>query len=222
MNYIEKFKAYPLTYTLMAISIVVFIVGQLSGSLDEYLYINGVLDGHTVVVKGELYRLVTSTFLHSDGLHIVMNMLSLYIVGTMVEKLFSKIAYLSIYFITAFFGSYMSIYMHMNGQAIGASGAIFGLFGALAGFAFFHRNTMKAQFMAFMKDFGVILVINLVIGFVFPSIDVAAHIGGLVAGMVGGFMIAKYPKFIWLFVMLSMLLLLIINNYLASLYMLKF
>jgi len=222
MNYIEKFKAYPLTYTLMAISIVVFIVGQLSTSLDEYLYINGVLHGHTVVVKGELYRLVTSTFLHSDGLHIVMNMLSLYIVGTMVEKLFSKIAYLSIYFITAFFGSYMSIYMHMNGQAIGASGAIFGLFGALAGFVFFHRNTMKAQFMAFMKDFGVILVINLVIGFVFPSIDVAAHIGGLIAGMVGGFMIAKYPKFIWLFVMLSMLLLLIINNYLASLYMLKF
>lgn len=221
MNYIEKFKVYPLTYSLMALSIMVFILGELIPSVDEYLYYHGVLHGYSVVVKGEIYRLVTSTFLHSDGLHIVMNMLSLYIVGTMVEKIFSKIAYLTLYFMTAFFGAYVSIYMHMNGQAVGASGAIFGLFGALAGFAFVHRHTMKEQFIDFMKNFGVILLINLVIGFVFPSIDVAAHVGGLVAGMIGGFIVAKHPKLIGLFMVVSMVLLWMMNQYLYSLYLLS-
>jgi rhomboid protease GluP len=218
MNYFNKFKEYPLTYTLMAISIVVFILGQLSPALDEYLYTNGVLHGFSVVMRGELYRLFTSIFLHADAMHIVMNMLSLYIVGTMVEKLFSKSAYLGIYFVSALFGSFASIYMHLGGQGVGASGAIFGLFGALAGFAFVHRNTMRNQFISFMKNFGLILLINLVIGFVFPSIDVSAHVGGLVAGMVGGFVIAKNLKYLWSYLILSGLLLWVSYGYLTGLY----
>lgn len=218
MNYINKFKEYPLTYTLMAISIVMFLLGQLSDSLAEYLYLNGVLHGYSVVMRGELYRLFTSIFLHADAMHIVMNMLSLYIVGTMVEKLFSKSAYLGIYFTAALFGSFTSIYMHLGGQAVGASGAIFGLFGALAGFAFVHRMTMREEFIDFMKNFGLILLINLVIGFVFPSIDVSAHVGGLVAGMVGGFMIAKNPQYLWVYLAFSLLLLWLSYGYLSGLY----
>lgn len=218
MNYINKFKEYPLTYTLMAISIVMFLLAQLSDSLAEYLYLNGVLHGYSVVMRGELYRLFTSIFLHADAMHIVMNMLSLYIVGTMVEKLFSKSAYLGIYFTAALFGSFTSIYMHLGGQAVGASGAIFGLFGALAGFAFVHRMTMREEFIDFMKNFGLILLINLVIGFVFPSIDVSAHVGGLVAGMVGGFMIAKKPQYLWVYLAFSLLLLWLSYGYLSGLY----
>ena len=218
MNYFDKFKEHPLTYTLMAISIVMFILGQLSPSIDEYLYTNGVLHGYSVVMRGETYRLFTSLFLHADVMHIVMNMLSLYIVGTMVEKLFSKSAYLGIYFASALFGSFTSIYMHLGGQAVGASGAIFGLFGALAGFAFIHRVTMRNQFMAFMKNFGLILVINLVIGFVFPSIDVSAHVGGLVAGMIGGFIIAKNSKYLWAYLGASLLFLWLSYGYLIGLY----
>jgi rhomboid protease GluP len=218
MNYFNKFKEYPLTYTLMAISIVMFILGQISASWAEYFYINGVLHGYTVVMKGEVYRLFTSIFLHADAMHIVMNMLSLYIVGTMVEKIFSKSAYLGIYFASALFGSFTSIYMHLGGQAVGASGAIFGLFGALAGFAFVHRITMREQFIGFMKNFGVILIINLVIGFVFPSIDVSAHVGGLVAGIVGGFIIAKNPKYLGIYLVVSVLLFWISYTYLTGLY----
>lgn len=218
MNYFDKFKEYPLTYTLMAISIIMFILGQISSSMNEYLYINGVLHGYSVVMKGEWHRLFTSLFLHADVMHIAMNMLSLYMVGTMVEKLFSKSAYLGIYFVSALFGSFTSIYMHLGGQAVGASGAIFGLFGALAGFAFVHKDTMRHQFMAFMKNFGLILVINLVIGFVFPSIDVSAHVGGLVAGMAGGFVIAKNPKYLWAYLFSSMLLLWLADAYITGLY----
>jgi rhomboid protease GluP len=145
-------------------------------------------------------------------------MLSLYIVGTMVEKLFTKSAYLGIYFVSALFGSFASIYMHLGGQAVGASGAIFGLFGALAGFAFVHRNTMQNQFISFMKNFGVILLINLVIGFVFPSIDVSAHVGGLFAGIIGGFITAKNPKYLWSYLLISLLLLWVSYGYLEGLY----
>ena len=218
MNNLEKFKELPLTYSLMAVSILLFLISTISDALAETIFVAGALHGYSVVVKGELYRLVSSTFLHSGGMHIVMNMLSLYMVGKMVEKLFSKTAYLSIYFISAFFGAFFSIYMHLDGVAVGASGAIFGLFGALAGFVFVHKDTMGSQFKAFMKDFGIILLINLGIGFAFPSIDVSAHVGGLIAGIVGGFVIAKNFKFVWAYVAVSALLLVGFYNYISSLY----
>ena len=218
MNNLEKFKELPLTYSLMAVSILLFLISTINDTLAETIFVTGALHGYSVVVKGEIYRLVTSTFLHSGGMHIVMNMLSLYIVGKMVEKLFSKTAYLSLYFISAFFGAFLSIYMHLEGVAVGASGAIFGLFGALAGFVFVHKDRLGGQFKAFMKDFGIILLINLGIGFAFPNIDVSAHVGGLIAGMVGGFVIAKNPKFVWAYVAVSLLLLVGFYNYLASLY----
>ncbi len=217
-NNLEKFKDIPLTYSLMAVSILLFLISTISDDITEVLFMAGALDSHAVIVKGELYRLVTSTFLHSGGTHIIMNMLSLYIVGKMVEKLFSKVAYLSIYFISAFFGAFLSMYIHIGGFAVGASGAIFGLFGALAGFAFVHKDRMQEQFRAFMKDFGVLLFINLIIGFVFPNIDVSAHVGGLVAGMIGGFIIAKNPKFVWGYLVVSLMLLVLFYNYLVSLY----
>ena len=219
MNNLEKFKDIPLTYTLMAVSILLFLISTISDALAQTMFVTGALHGYSVVIKGELYRLVSSIFLHSGGMHIIMNMLSLYMVGKMVERLFSKTAYLSLYFISAFVGSFASIYMHLDGVAVGASGAIFGLFGALAGFVFVHKNRMGAQFKAFMKDFGIILLINLGIGFAVPSIDVSAHVGGLVAGVVGGFVIAKNPKFIWGYVVTSLLLLVVVYNYLASVYM---
>jgi rhomboid protease GluP len=218
MNYVNRFKAYPLTLTLMTISIVLFLLGQFSPALNEYLYMNGVLHGYSVIVKGEWYRLFTSIFLHADMMHIVMNMLSLYMVGTVVERIFSKSAYLGIYFVSALVGSFSSIYMHLGGLAVGASGAIFGLFGALAGFAFVHRVTMGEQFMSFIKDFGVILLINLVIGFVVPFIDVSAHVGGLIAGMVGGFMVAKNPKYLWAYLGVTLVLLWLSHGYLFGLY----
>ena len=218
MNNLEKFKELPLTYSLMAVSILLFLISSISDELAYKISVLGALAGPYVVAKGELYRLVTSTFLHSGGTHIVMNMLSLYVVGRMVEKLFSRVAYLSLYFISAFFGSFLSIYMHLDGVAVGASGAIFGLFGALAGFVFVHKDRLGEKFKAFMKDFGVLLLINLVIGFAFPNIDVSAHVGGLVAGIIGGFIIAKNPKFVWAYVAVSLFLLVIFYNYLASLY----
>ena len=218
MNYFEKYREFPLTYTLIVLNVLVFLLATVSPSLEEPLYVNGVLQGFYVVVRDEHYRLLTSIFMHSGGTHIVMNMLSLYMVGRMVERLFSKSAYLSLYFLTAFFGAYASIYMHLEGQAVGASGAIFGLFGALAGFVLVHRQRMQEQFMQFMKDFGIILLINLGIGIAFPSVDISAHVGGLLSGIIGGMLLAKSPKLLPVFIIVSFVLFYMIDQYIYTLY----
>ena len=77
---------------------------------------------------------------------------------------------------------------------------------------------MREQFVNFMKDFGIILVINVVLGLAVPNIDMSAHIGGLVAGIVGGMMVAKNKKFIWLYLLLALLLLPLVHNYIFTLY----
>ena len=125
-----------------------------------------------------------------------MNMVALYIVGRGAQMYFDTKSYLSIYFFSGVIGGLVSLYMHPVSVGVGASGAIFGVFGALAGFFMAHRDKIASHSKAFMKDFGVIIAINLVIGLSIPSIDVSAHIGGLVVGFMGGFILSKDPK--WL------------------------
>jgi rhomboid protease GluP len=108
--------------------------------------------------------------------------------------------------------------MHPNSVGIGASGAIFGVFGALAGFFLAHRDKIEAHSKAFMKDFGIVLGINLVLGLSIPSIDVSAHIGGLVVGLIGGFMISKNPKWIWAYSGAMLMLIIAVMQYLPGHY----
>ena len=195
-----------------------FLSTTISNEVTESIYNTAALNGYYVVLQGELYRLFSSMFLHSDITHIMMNMLSLFMVGRMVERLFRAGAYIGIYFMSGLVGAFVSIYMHPIGWAVGASGAIFGIFGALAGFAFVHRQRMQAEFMSFMRSFGLILVINFVIGVAVPSIDMSAHIGGLFAGLVGGFLIAKNANNLWAYLIVSILMLVGVYSYLPSLY----
>ena len=184
---------------MIGLNILVFLVSTVP-QWGTDLYQWGALSAYYVVVQGEFYRLLSSMFMHSGALHILMNMLSIYFLGLMVERLFRPMAYLSLYFITGLWGSFVFMYWNPIGSAVGASGAIFGIFGALAGFAWVHRKTMQAQFQSFMKDFGMVIVLNFVIGVIFDSIAMSAHIGGLIAGLIGGAMIAYNPKYLWVFV----------------------
>ena len=145
-------------------------------------------------------------FLHGGMTHLLMNMVSLYLVGRGAEMYFDTKSYLSIYFFSGIIGGLVSLYMHPASVGVGASGAIFGVFGALAGFFLAHRDSIASHSRAFMKDFSVIIIINLVIGFSIPSIDVSAHIGGLVIGFIGGFILSKDPKWISVYNILMILL----------------
>jgi len=192
---------YPVTYTLIGVNVVCYVLSALlSGNMADMdmqvLVDMGALYGPLTVLKSEWWRLFTAMFLHGGMTHILMNMVSLYLIGRGAELYFSKMAYMSIYLFSGLLGGLASLYMHPTSVGIGASGAIFGLFGALAGFFLAHREKIGAHTKAFMKEFTIIIAINIGIGLAIPSVDVSAHIGGLAVGFLGGFFLSKNPKFI--------------------------
>lgn len=174
-----------ITYTIMIICLLAFIA--------MYIFGNGSEDSQTLLKFGanwdiltksnpkEYYRLLTSTFLHIGFIHIIVNMYSLYIIGPQVESFFGKLKYLFIYLFSGICGSMLSLAFTHNTISAGASGAIFGLLGSLLYFGYYYRaylgNVVKSQIIP-------IILLNLAIGFILTGIDNAAHIGGLVGGIV--------------------------------------
>ena len=131
------------------------------------------------VKSGEIYRLITCGFLHADIIHLFCNMYSLYIIGTQLENFIGKKKFVIVYFISMITGSLLSCVMS-NSWSVGSSGAIFGLIGSLIYFGYHYRiylgSVIKSQIVP-------LLILNLGIGFIIPNIDVSAHIGGLVGGL---------------------------------------
>ena len=170
------------TYVLILVNILMFILMYIfgSGSEDNLTLLNFGANSRIFVLEfGEYYRLITSAFLHIGIFHLIVNMFSLYIIGSQVESFFGKIKYLLIYFGSAIFGNLLSI-CFFNGISAGASGAIFGLLGALVYFGCHYRlylgNVLKSQIIP-------IIILNLLLGFFTPGIDNGAHIGGLIGGI---------------------------------------
>ncbi len=169
------------TELLIAINILLFLVssiGTLTGKFDlpTMLALN-----KRAVVSGEIYRLITSTFMHLNIFHLLMNMYALHIIGSQVESYMGKSKYLTIYIFSGIIGSLLSCVVNgLSGWSLGASGAIFGLMGTLVYFGYHYRlyldSALKTQIMP-------IIALNLLIGFMIPDIDNAAHIGGLVGGL---------------------------------------
>ena len=133
-----------------------------------------------LVKNGEIYRLLTCAFLHVGLIHLVVNMYSLRVIGPSVESLIGKGKFVFIYLISAISASLMSlVFVDSNIVSVGASGAIFGLMGALLYFGYHYRlylnDAIKTQIIP-------VIVFNLIIGFMMPGIDNGAHIGGLIGG----------------------------------------
>ena len=216
-------QRHPLTYILIAASSIVYLFSAFFSrslvDMDVQILVEmGALFGPFTVLKGEWWRLLSAMFLHGGMTHLLMNMFSLYIVGRGAETYFDTRSYLSIYFFSGIIGGLTSLYMHPVSVGVGASGAIFGVFGALAGFFMAHRERIASHSKAFMKDFGVIILINLVIGLSIPAIDVSAHVGGLVIGFLGGYMISKDPKWLLAYNTTMILLIIAITSYLPDQY----
>lgn len=179
---IFSYKKPIITYAIMAICIILFALMYIfgNGSEDSYTLIKFGANYDMLTRMGQYYRLFTSIFLHIGILHLICNMYSLYIIGKEVENLFGKWKYLIIYILSGICGSILSMAFSYNTVSAGASGAIFGLLGALLYFGYYYRTYLGATIKSSVLP---VIIFNLVLGFLNPGIDNAAHIGGLVAGI---------------------------------------
>lgn len=193
---VEKIFSYKkpiVTYTLIGICILLFILMYIfgNGSEDKYTLIKFGANLDRLVRAGDYYRLFTSIFLHIGIIHLLCNMFSLYAIGKEIENLFGKVKYLIIFVLSGISGSLLSIAFTHNTISAGASGAIFGLLGALLYFGYYYRAYLGAVIRSSIIP---IIVINLVIGFLTPGIDNAAHIGGLICGVLTAMMVGVPDK----------------------------
>ena len=179
---IFSFKKPIVTYSLIFICILVFILMYVlgNGSTDNYTLLVFGANVDTLTKNGDYYRLFTSMFLHIGILHLLCNMYSLYIIGKEVENVFGKVKYLIIYLLSGIAGSILSLAFNHNTICAGASGAIFGLLGALLYFGYYYRTYLG---VTLTRSIIPVIVLNLIIGFTSSGIDNAAHIGGLVGGI---------------------------------------
>lgn len=179
---IFSFKKPIITYSIIFICVLVFILMYVlgNGSTDNYTLLLFGANLDALTKNGDYYRLLTSMFLHIGIMHLLCNMYSLYIIGKEVENVFGKWKYLVIYILSGIAGSILSLAFNHNTICAGASGAIFGLLGALLYFGYYYRPYLGATLT---KSIIPVIAINLIIGFLDSGIDNSAHIGGLVGGL---------------------------------------
>jgi len=158
---------------------------------SQQLIAYGALSG-PVTLQGQWWRILSAIFLHGGLLHIAINMFALWQVGVFVERLFGHRNFLIVYLGAGLSGSFASLWWKPTVLSVGASGAIFGLYGALFGFMLAEHAAMPRELMRELRSSALTFVgFSLFAGFAMPGIDNAAHIGGLVGGLVLGAAFAR-------------------------------
>jgi membrane associated rhomboid family serine protease len=165
------------TYALIAINVAVFFAEIAAGATSSAaeLFDFGGLYG-PAVADGDWWRIVSGGFLHASIIHLLFNMYVLYVAGTLLEPGIGTPRFLAIYFISLLAGSFGALLMDPNSVTVGASGAIFGLMAAVLVVA---RGRGLEQIAS---QFGLFIVLNLVLTFSISNISVGGHLGGLVGG----------------------------------------
>ena len=140
-----------------------------------------------LIASGEWQRLLICIFLHGNIWHLFFNLYALYYLGHMAEEIYGYRKFFSIYIISGISGSILSYLLNYSQVGVGASGAIFGLAGAIFASGLKYRNTSLNQMGMSLLPF---IVINLLIGALSPAIDNAAHVGGVLSGMLLGWIVS--------------------------------
>jgi rhomboid protease GluP len=190
----------PVTFGLIAACVAVYIAVALAGQTYGYpLNVGLVTQPHEVLAQGgllpaavaggEVWLLVSSMFLHSGFIHLALNMLSLYFLGSFVEQAFGRSRFLALYLCSGLAGGIAYLYFGAFDElAVGASGAIFGLLGGVLGYSL-RSGTFSWQ-NPLIRQLLILTALNLYFGFSVPNISNTAHIGGLVGGAAFGWLTA--------------------------------
>jgi membrane associated rhomboid family serine protease len=188
-----------MTRALIMINVAVFIAetaagAPLGGGGGGTVWNHGALFGPALTANNpfpiytgthEYWRLVTAGFLHDGILHIAINMVSLYFVGSALEPAIGRVNFVFVYFASLLAGSFGALLFTPQAPVVGASGAIFGIFGALIVMA-------RARGISIWQSgLGMVLVLNLVLSVTYAGISLGGHLGGLVGGLITGWLIVE-------------------------------
>jgi membrane associated rhomboid family serine protease len=187
-----------ITPALIALNAVVFFIGLAAADrfeIDWGLIGEGFVRNSTTlsveqigVAAGEWYRVVTGGFLHANIVHLLFNMLALFTIGNALEPALGRTKYLVLYVVSLLCGSLGVLIVDPNSLTVGASGAVFGLLGAMV---IFQR---RAGIDPWASGLGLVIAINLLLTFSIPGISIGGHIGGLIGGIVAGWLLLEGPR----------------------------
>lgn len=195
MNYkkaFEEIRQYYFTVLFVLLNIVIFLICTFTGNL---LYNKGAFYVWSIVTDKEYHRLITAAFLHFDVDHIFNNMILLFFMGRIVEKQIGHIAYFIIYILSGVGGNILSgLWELRTGQysiSVGASGAVFGLTGALFVLVLFHKGRLE---QIRWQGMVVMILLSVYNGFTTDNINNAAHLGGLFVGVMTTFIVSMIGR----------------------------
>lgn len=188
---IFRFGKPILTFLFIVINLLYYFYMEMNGDTTsiETLIQSGAKYNPAIIGDGEWWRLITSMFIHIGFIHLALNMLAIFYLGSAIERIFGSSRFLLIYFIAGIGGSIAS-FAFTTSISAGASGAIFGLFGAFIYFGIIHKRLF---FQTIGTNILLILAINLVIGLSMEQVDMAAHVGGLIGGFLAAAIVGM-PK----------------------------
>lgn len=173
-------SATPVTWALIGINLVLFLASEAFSRFGDEVFLRGA-HHPALVEQGEWWRLLTAMFLHGGIAHILFNMYALWLFGPVLERRFGSLSYATLYLAGGLSGGMLYQLAGSNAWAVGASGAIFGLFGALLAASYRQRHTRAGA--AVFGQLGLLLAINLALPLFLPRIAWQAHVGGLIAGI---------------------------------------
>ncbi len=178
------------TQALIVINVIAFLAETAGGSGlgsggGGQIYAKGALFGPAIAHQHEYWRLLTSGFLHAGLFHIFVNMLSLWFIGQMLEPAIGRVNFAAVYLASLFAGSFGALLFQPDALTIGASGAIFGVFGALIVVA------RARGIPIWQSGLGTVLVLNLLFSVTFSGISIGGHLGGLIGGLITGTLIVE-------------------------------
>lgn len=178
--------------TIIVITVIFFALTGFGRDLDNP--IGGALaQVNFLVGDGEWWRMFTPVLLHASFMHILFNMWALWVLGPQIERGVGSAAFVTAYLASAGVGGAFALFMGEPQQiAVGASGAIFGLFGIWANFAVRRRNTAQGRYL--LQQIGFLLLLNAALPFIVGGIAWEAHLGGFIAGFVIGELWSRVPR----------------------------
>ncbi len=192
----------PFTFIFIGANVGIYVLMCLAGgiavtSVDQAVLVGfGAKQNELIIQQHQYWRLITSMFIHIGFIHLFLNNYALWIIGQEIERIYGSARFVILYLITGLLGSLGSFYFNPHATSAGASGAIFGLFGVIATFAFRYRKEIP-EFLSreIRRRVLPIIAINLIFGFSVRIVDNAAHLSGLISGVALALIVPyKRPK----------------------------